>query len=231
MTMNECWSQWLRVPAAPRPPSRSPSRGARRDPRSAGTSPNVRPAAMATAAENASTRQSMVSRIPRMVSGTSVSRNRIAGSASASAATAPSPESTRLSVRNCAISRPRPAPSAVRTATSRPRAAPRDIRRFARLTQAISRRAADADSRTTSAVCVLPISSSRSGTTIAAWGRRLSFAVICRVNAAISAFARSSGMSGFNRATTCASCHPKFLRLPGDHDGGTQMSMSRAGMK
>ena len=99
---------------------------------------------MAIAAENASTRQSSVSRTAAMVSGTSVSRNRMTGMASASPAMAPSPASTRLSVRNCAISRPRPAPSAARTATSRRRTAPRDISRFARLTHAISRTAADA---------------------------------------------------------------------------------------
>ena len=169
--MSECWNQWLRAPALPRPPSRSPSCSASRDPPSAGTSPNVNPAAMAITAENASTRQSSVSCTAAMVSGTSVSRNRMAGMASARPATAPSPASTRLSMRNCAISLPRPAPSAARTATSRRRAAPRDISRFARLTHAISRTAADAQSSTISDVWVLPASSSRSGVTTAARGR------------------------------------------------------------
>ena len=196
MTMSECWNQWLRAPAVPRPPSRSPSCGASRDPRSAGASPNVNAAAMATPAENASTRQSSVSRTAPMVSGTSVSRNRIAGRASASPATAPSPASTRLSVRNCAISLPRPAPSAARTATSRPRAAPRDISRFARLTHAISSSAADAHSSTISAVCVLPASSSRSGVTITECGPRKSFAVTCRLNAAIDSLACSQRHAG-----------------------------------
>ena len=36
MTMSECWNQWLRAPAVPRPASRSPSSGASRDPRNAG---------------------------------------------------------------------------------------------------------------------------------------------------------------------------------------------------
>ena len=58
---------------------------------------------MAIAAENASTRQSSVSRTAAMVSGTSVSRNRMTGMASASPAMAPSPASTRLSIRNCVI--------------------------------------------------------------------------------------------------------------------------------
>ena len=177
MTMSECWNQWLRTPAVPRPPCRSPSCGPSRDPRSAGASPKVNVAAMAAPAENASTRQSSASLTVPMVSGTSVSRNRIAGTASASPATAPSPASTRLSVRNCAASLPRPAPSAARTATSRPRAAPRDISRFARLTHAISRSAADAHSNTISAVCVLPAISSRNGATITEWGPLKSFAV------------------------------------------------------
>ena len=50
-----------------------------------------RPAATAIAAENASTRQSSVSRTAAIVSGTSVSRNRITGMASASPASAPQP--------------------------------------------------------------------------------------------------------------------------------------------
>ena len=177
MTMRECWSQWLRAPSVPRPPSRSPSCGKSRDPRSAGASPKVNAAAMATPAENASTRQSSASRTVPMVSGTSISRNRIAGTASATPATAPSAASTRLSVRNCAISLPRPAPSAARTATSRPRAVPRDISRFARLTHAISSSAADAHSNTMSAVCVLPAISSRNGFTTTEWGPLKSFAV------------------------------------------------------
>ena len=137
----------------------------RRDPRSAGASPNVSAAAIATAAENASTRQSSVRRAAPMASGTSRSRNRMAGRASASPASVPSAASTRLSVRNWQTSLPRPAPSAARTATSRPRAAPRDSSRFVRLTQAISSSATDALSSRISAVCVLPAISSRSGVT------------------------------------------------------------------
>ena len=107
-----------------------------------------------------------------MASGTSRSRNRIAGRASASPASVPNAASTRLSVRNCATSLPRPAPSAARTATSRPRAAPRDSSRFVRLTQAISSSAADAHSSRISAVRVLPAISSRRGVTITECGPR-----------------------------------------------------------
>ena len=152
---------------------------------------------MAAAAEKASTRQSSVSRTAPIVSGTSLTRNRIVGMASTSPATAPSPASTRLSVRNCATSLPRPAPSAERTATSRPRAAPRDISRLARLTQAINSSAADAPSSASSAVCVLPVISSRNGFTITECGPRKSFAVTCRLNAAIDSLARCSVTSAF----------------------------------
>ena len=169
---------------------------------------------MAIAAENVSTRQSSVSRTAAMVSGTSVSRNRMTGIASASPAMAPSPASTRLSIRNCVINRPRPAPSAARTATSRRRTAPRDISRFARLTHAISRIAADAPSSTISDVCVLPASSSRNGVTTAERGRGRCCAVTRRLNAAIASRACSSVTPGLSRATQCTSCHPQFRQHP-----------------
>ena len=134
-------------------------------------------------------------------------------------------------MRNCAISLPRPAPSAVRTATSLPRAAPRDISRFARLTHAISSSAADAHSNTISAVCVLPAISSRRGFTTTECGPRKSFAVTCRLKAAIDCLACSSVMPGLSRATICELCHPKFVRIQGGNEAGIQMSMSREGMK
>ena len=109
--------------------------------------------------------------------------------ASASPAIAPSPASTRLSIRNCAINLPRPAPSAARTATSRRRTAPRDSSRFARLTHAISRTAADAPSSTISDVCVLPASSSRKGVTTAERGGLTCCADTRRLNAAIDSLA------------------------------------------
>ena len=125
-----------------------------------------------------------------------------------------------------------PAPSATRTATSRPRATPRDSRRFARLTHAISSSAADAHSKRTSAVCVLPVRSSRNGVTITEWGPVESFAAVtCRLNAAIDSLACSSVTAGLSRATTCSSCHPKLLSIQAGNEAGIQMSMSRAGRK
>ena len=166
-----------------------------------------------------------------MVSGTSVSRNRITGMASTSPAMAPPPASTRLSTRNCAINRPRPAPSAARTATSRWRTAQRDISKFARLTHAISRTAADALSSTMSDVCVLPASSSRRGVTTAARGRSTWGADTRRLKAAIDSLACCSVTPGLSRATQCTSCHPKCPRNSAENEVGIQRSISRAGMK
>ena len=180
---------------------------------------------------NASTRQSSVRRAAPIASGTNCSRNRMAGTASASPTTAPSPARTRLSVRNCAMSLPRPAPRAARTATSRPRAAPRDNSRFARLTQAISSNAADAHKRTINAVWVLPAISSRSGIMVTECGPRKSFAVTCMLSAAMDSRACSSVTPGLRRATIWASCQVKFPRKPGGNDAGTHMSISREGMK
>src|SRR5215831_9234055 len=39
--ISECWNQWLRGPAEPRPPSRNPFCGTVRDPRNAGASPKA----------------------------------------------------------------------------------------------------------------------------------------------------------------------------------------------
>ena len=150
-----------------------------------------------------------------MVSGTTVSRNRIAGTAIASPAAAPSPASTRLSVRNCATSRPRPAPSAVRTATSRPRTAPRDISRFARLTHPMSSRAADAaeqhdDRRVRLAGQLFPqrrhdhrMRASRDLSPSSAGSRPPSPPWPAR-----------SSTPGFSLATTCALCHDEARPHP-----------------
>ena len=90
-TMSECCNRWLRAPELPRPPSRNPSCSASRDPLIAGTSPNVSAAATATAAQNASMRQSSVSCTAAIVSGTNVSRNRMTGTAITKPARAPKP--------------------------------------------------------------------------------------------------------------------------------------------
>jgi hypothetical protein len=112
-----------------------------------------------------------------MASGTSRSRNRIAGRAIASPASVPSAASTRLSIRNWDTSLPRAAPSAARTATSLPRAAPRESSRFVKLTQAITRRAPDALNSRISAVRVFPAISARSGAITTERGPRKFFAV------------------------------------------------------
>ena len=139
-TISECWNQWLRGPALPRPPARRPSCGAVRDPRSAGVSPKTTAAALALAAEKASTRQSSLSRTAPMVSGTSVSRNPIAGVRTPVRGRAkPASTGSRSELRDqSAASAP-----AVRTATSFASRA-RGVNRFAGLTHAISSSAADA---------------------------------------------------------------------------------------
>ena len=151
----------------------------------AGANPNVTPAVMAIAADTAKTRQSSVRCTAAIVCGTNVSRNRMTGMASASPARAPNPASTRLSIRNCVINRPGPAPNAARTATSRLRTAPRASSKLARLTHAINRTAPAAPRSTMRDMYVLPANSSRSGVTTAerasgtccADRRRLSLAI------------------------------------------------------
>ena len=99
------------------------------------------------------------------------------------------------------------------------------------MTQAISSSVTDALRSRISAVCVLPAISSRSGTTMTECGPRKSFAVICRLNAAIDCRACSSVTPGFSRATIWASCQVKLRRIHGGNDAGIQMSVSREGMK
>lgn len=83
----------------------------------------------------------------------------------------------------------------------------------------------------TRAVRVLPAISSRKGTTITECGPRKSFAVTCKLNAAMDCLACSSVTPGLSRATMCASCQVKFLRIQAGNEAGIQMSMSREGMK
>ena len=192
-----------------------PACNASRDPPSAGTSPNVSPAAIAIAAENASTRQSSVSRTAAMVSGTSVSRNRMTGMASARPATAPNPASIRLSTRNCVINRPRPAPSAARTrhfAASHDAARQQQIRQIdAGDQQHRRRRAQQHDQRRL-----------RLPRQFLTQGRHDGRRAACRdarsragSSAAIDSVACCSVTPGLSRATQCTSCHaepPQLLR-------------------
>ncbi len=229
--MSECWNHASssRQPIASA--SRSPSCGPKRDPRHAGASPKANAAARAAVVANASTRQSSVRRAAPIASGTSCSRNRMAGTASTSPATAPSPARTRHSVRNWAISLPRPAPRATRTATSRLRTSPRDNSRFARLAQAINSNAAQAHIRTINAAWVLPAISSRRGIIVTECEPRKSLAVTCKLSAAMDCLACSNVIPGLRRATMWALCQVKFPRKPGGNDAGIHMSMSREGMK
>ncbi len=80
-------------------------------------------------------------------------------------AAAPSAVSTQLSVISCRSSRPRPAPTAVRTAISRRRASDRAISRLATLAQAMSRTNATAAISVSSAGRSAPNSSTSSGLT------------------------------------------------------------------
>ena len=99
------------------------------------------PVASAATIVNATTGRSSVtcsSRGTGMRSPTSASRPRWQQRRHASPAMPPAAASTRLSVSIWRTSRPRPAPSAVRTPTSRSRAALRASSRFATLTQATS---------------------------------------------------------------------------------------------
>ena len=93
---------------------------------------------------------------------TSATRGRSAGSqalnavmpekARATPSAPPASPSTSASVTSCRASRPRPAPSAVRTASSRDLAVARTSIRFATFTQAIRNTSETAPSRTESAV-------------------------------------------------------------------------------
>ena len=77
--------------------------------------------------------------------------------------------STRPSVSSCRNSRPRVAPSAVRTAYSRARESARATSRFARFAHAISSTNPTAACSTTSASLMLPMMSSRSGSMRTRW--------------------------------------------------------------
>ena len=99
------------------------------------------------------------------------------------------------------------------------------------MTQAISSSAAAAQSNTTSAICILPVNSSRRGKISTECGPRKSLAVTCRLNAAIDFLACSSVMPALSRATMLASCQVKFLRIQAGKDAGIQRSISREGRK
>ena len=122
-----------------RPPSLRTVWRSGRARRSAGTRPKSRVATRPSPRARASTGPSSRTWSSRgMEAGLAPRIARMAAAAKASPAAHPARPSTRLSVRSWRTIRPRPAPSAARTAISRDRAAPRASSRFATLTQAIS---------------------------------------------------------------------------------------------
>ena len=150
------------LPAPGLPSFRSAVRPARVAP-NAGASPNSSPTATVTRNVNpsalASSRMASKPTAPippsspctRNVSrGLIALRTRVPASATARLAAPPRMASTRLSVTRSLTSRPRPAPSASRTAISCRRAIARARSRLARFTQAISRTMATAPNNTSS---------------------------------------------------------------------------------
>ena len=187
---------------------------------------------MAAPTENASTRQSSVSRTGPMVSGTSVSRNRMAGTASASpgeGAESGEHEVFGQKLRDqSSASRPerranRHLPAAHRAARHQ------QIRQIDAGDQQERRRRAQQYHQRCLRLAGEVFPQRRHDRPNG--GLWKSFAVTCRLNAAIDSFACSRLTPGFSRATTSASCHEKFLRIQAGNDDGIQMAMSRAGMK
>jgi hypothetical protein len=95
----------------------------------------------------------------------------------------------------------------------------------------MSRTTADAASRTMTVVCVLPASSSRTDVTTVVCGPLSFFAVISRLRFAIASRACAIVTPGFSRATTCALCQPKLVRIQGGNDAGIQTSTLGEGKK
>ena len=100
-------------------------------PRRAGTSPNVNVAAIAAAAENASTRQSSVKPHRAHVSGTAFPETQCRHGKRESGDGAEAGEHQALG-EELVDESARPAPSAARTATSRRRTSPRDNHQISR---------------------------------------------------------------------------------------------------
>src|SRR5215813_5862474 len=156
--------------------------------RHAGASPNSTPVSNETNSVNASTRQFTlrvtllgINPVSLSVSATSALLPHMAKS---TPTTPPRPASSTLSVNNCRINRPRPAPTASRTVISALREVARASNRLATLAQAISSTSATttnsakivgAYNRRTSSIPELPDSTSKCG---------YSFGSICAVSSA-----------------------------------------------
>jgi len=161
-----------RTPAvALRPPSFSAPEESWRDDSNAGSRPQTSAAAIDAAAVKARTRPSSPISCDRgSPSLSDVSSARVSHHASASPEAPPATASTPVSTRISRMTRPRPAPRAVRIAISRPRAAARVSIRQAMSAQAISSSTPTAASNTTSSRRILPTTSSCIGVTVAVSG-------------------------------------------------------------
>jgi hypothetical protein len=189
---------------APRPPPRSHAPGSPRADRSAGSSPASSAAAAVAASAKNSTRASawIISRLGSS-GGARATSTRTAAKASPVPSTPPRSASVPLSVRSWRTRRPRPAPSALRTASSRVRAEPRTSSRLATLTQAIRRRSPTAATAAHTVARASPVTSSGRGVRTgfiprSAGGRCGS---VERRNAAASSRARRAATPGRRRPT------------------------------
>ena len=137
---------------------------------SAGSNPNARPVTIAISAVAASVVVSIEARAMSSTLWGARDRSSLMPTfAIARPTAAPQSESRTLSVMSCRTRRPRPAPSAVRTAISLSRAVARTSRRFATLAQAMSSTNATAPSMMSSGFRMSPTVNS---CTVARWARR-----------------------------------------------------------
>ena len=120
----------------------------------------------------------------------------------AAPATPPASERIMLSVNNCRMIRPRPAPIAARIAISRRRPTARASNRFATLAQAISSTKLTAPRSTSREDRTLLTSASRMGSTPKALFFPNTFGY----------FRRKSSADSFSRALACARVTPGFRR-------------------
>ncbi|CAM4509941.1 hypothetical protein MYXA107069_23205 [Myxococcus xanthus] len=145
---------------------------------------------------------------------TSATNASVPHNASSIPSTPPARDSTRLSVRNCATSRPRLAPSAARMDTSRPRAAIRANSRLATLLHAASSTKPTAPSNSHSVPRTLPTTFSSSDVTEKDQPtfryREGTASSISSATRARSVRAASCVTPGFNRPTTDRNRAPRW---------------------
>src|SRR5258708_3724244 len=137
----------------------------------AGTSPNTIPVSSDTPSVNTNTRQSSTTPDPSspirgMFPGLITSSARTPTYPSPRPSTPPARDNITLSVSNCRINAPRPAPIAARMAISRLRIVARASSRFATLAQAINSTKLTAPTNTSSDFRTSPTTVSRSGSAV-----------------------------------------------------------------